>query len=206
MGVGAYVAALATIPPAIKDSTAARRCRAALRDVELGFLPAVGAATARHRRRRAGRGHRAHAHGGERDGDGHDRPAGDRVRGVRVLGRGHARRPGPVRRPGADHDLVGARPSPWPRSPSRACSARAGAGSTLRASREDALAASALGVDVVRLRLGAWVLSAALMGAGGALWAQYNLAFGPRQFFFAQTFAVLAMIVVGGLASVSAGR
>jgi branched-chain amino acid transport system permease protein len=77
------------------------------------------------------------------------------------------------------------------------------AGLTLRASREDALAAGALGVDVVRLRLGAWVLSGALMGTGGALWAQYNLAFGPRQFFFAQTFSVLAMIVVGGLASVS---
>ena len=42
------------------------------------------------------------------------------------------------------------------------------------------------------------------MGAGGGLWAQYNIAFGPRQFFFAQTFAVLAMIVVGGLASVAA--
>jgi branched-chain amino acid transport system permease protein len=77
------------------------------------------------------------------------------------------------------------------------------AGLRLRASREDALAAGALGVDVVRLRLVAWVLSGALMGAGGALWAQYNLAFGPRQFFFAQTFSVLAMIVVGGLASVS---
>jgi branched-chain amino acid transport system permease protein len=76
-------------------------------------------------------------------------------------------------------------------------------GLTLRASREDALAAGALGVDVVRLRLGAWVLSGALMGAGGARWAQYNLAFGPRQFFFTQTFSVLAMIVVGGMASVS---
>lgn len=76
-------------------------------------------------------------------------------------------------------------------------------GLTLRASREDPLAAAALGVDVVRLRLGAWVLSGALMGCGGALWAQYNLAFGPRQFFFAQTFSILAMLVVGGIASVS---
>ena len=75
-------------------------------------------------------------------------------------------------------------------------------GLTLRSSREDRLAASALGVDVVRLRLGAWVLSSALMGAAAALGAvQHRL--GPRQFFFAQTFAVLAMIVVGGLASVS---
>ena len=41
------------------------------------------------------------------------------------------------------------------------------------------------------------------MAMGGALWAQYNLAFGPKQFFFALTFNLLAMLVVGGLASVS---
>ena len=41
------------------------------------------------------------------------------------------------------------------------------------------------------------------MGMGGAIWAQYNLAFDPKQFFFTQTFNILAMIVVGGLASVS---
>jgi branched-chain amino acid transport system permease protein len=38
---------------------------------------------------------------------------------------------------------------------------------------------------------------------GGALWAQYNLALGPAQFSFDQTFPLLAMLVVGGLASVS---
>ena len=32
----------------------------------------------------------------------------------------------------------------------------------------------------MRLRLVGWVLSAALMGVGGGLWAQYNIAFGPR--------------------------
>jgi len=77
------------------------------------------------------------------------------------------------------------------------------AGLKLRASRTDALAAEALGVDVVRLRFVAWVLSGFLMGMGGALWAQFNIAFGPRQFFFAQTFNLLAMLVVGGLASAS---
>ena len=41
------------------------------------------------------------------------------------------------------------------------------------------------------------------MGVGGALWAQYNIAFGPKQFFFALTFNLLAMLVVGGLGSVS---
>jgi pimeloyl-ACP methyl ester carboxylesterase/branched-subunit amino acid ABC-type transport system permease component len=76
-------------------------------------------------------------------------------------------------------------------------------GLKLRASREDALAAAALGADVRRLRLVAWVLSASLMGIGGAVWAQYNLAFGPQQFSFDQTFGLLAMLVVGGLANVS---
>lgn len=76
-------------------------------------------------------------------------------------------------------------------------------GLKLRSSRTDALAAEALGADVVRLRFGAWVLSGFLMAMGGALWAQFNIAFGPKQFFFAQTFNLLAMLVVGGLASTS---
>lgn len=76
-------------------------------------------------------------------------------------------------------------------------------GLKLRASRTDSLAAEALGANVIRLRWLAWTLSGAIMGAGGALWAQYNIAFGPRQFFFVQTFNLLAMLVVGGLASTS---
>jgi branched-chain amino acid transport system permease protein len=77
------------------------------------------------------------------------------------------------------------------------------AGLKLRASRTDPLAAEALGADIVRLRWVAWTISGGLMAMGGALWAQYNIAFGPKQFFFAQTFNLLAMLVVGGLASVS---
>jgi branched-chain amino acid transport system permease protein len=77
------------------------------------------------------------------------------------------------------------------------------AGLKLRASRADPVAAEALGANVVRLRYVAWVLSGAIMGMGGGIWAQYNLAFDPKQFFFTQTFNILAMIVVGGLASVS---
>jgi ABC-type branched-subunit amino acid transport system permease subunit/pimeloyl-ACP methyl ester carboxylesterase len=76
-------------------------------------------------------------------------------------------------------------------------------GLKLRASREDSLAAAALGTDVRRMRLVAFVLSASLMGVGGAVWAQYNLAFAPQQFYFDQTFNLLAMLVVGGLANVS---
>lgn len=76
-------------------------------------------------------------------------------------------------------------------------------GVRLRATREDPIAAAALGIDVARARLGAWVVSAAMAGAAGALWGHANLAFGPDQFFFTATFAVLATLVVGGLSSVT---
>jgi branched-chain amino acid transport system permease protein len=77
------------------------------------------------------------------------------------------------------------------------------AGLRVQATREDPLAAAASGVNVPLARLGAWVLSAAIMGAGGALWAQAFLAFGPDEFFFDSTFALLAMLVIGGRASVT---
>jgi branched-chain amino acid transport system permease protein len=77
------------------------------------------------------------------------------------------------------------------------------AGTMLRASRADPVAAEALGANVVLLRWIAWPVSGFIMGTGGGLWAEYNIAFGPRQFFFSLTFALLAVLVVGGLGSVS---
>jgi branched-chain amino acid transport system permease protein len=76
-------------------------------------------------------------------------------------------------------------------------------GLRLRASREDSLAAEATGVSVVRVRFVAWALSAAVCGAAGSIWAQYNLAFGPNQFFFTMIFGVLAILVIGGTSTVS---
>jgi branched-chain amino acid transport system permease protein len=76
-------------------------------------------------------------------------------------------------------------------------------GLRVQASREDPLAAQASGVNVVRTRLIVWVVSASVSAGAGALWAQYNLAFAPSQFYWAQVFAALSMIVIGGLATVS---
>jgi branched-chain amino acid transport system permease protein len=76
-------------------------------------------------------------------------------------------------------------------------------GLQLRASRTEPIAAEAAGVNVVRVRWYSWTLSAAIMGIGGAAWAQYNIAVNPSHFFFALTFSLLAMLVVGGLGSVS---
>ena len=76
-------------------------------------------------------------------------------------------------------------------------------GLQLQATREDPLAASASGVSVHRVRLQAWILSGFIGGVAGSLWAQYNLAFGPAQFYFAAVFSILSMLVIGGMASVS---
>ena len=201
MGVGAYVAAIASIPPAIKDSTLPA-LPSALRDLELGFLPAVAAAmliTAVV----------ALAVGVVLTRMEENAMAMATI-GVLVIAFVVFESWDEVTRGAQGLFGIPAQTTIW-WALAFALAAIAVArlfresrrGLELRASSEDALAASALGVDVVRLRLLAWVLSGALMGAGGALWAQYNLAFGPRQFFFAQTFAVLAMIVVGGFSSVS---
>lgn len=76
-------------------------------------------------------------------------------------------------------------------------------GLQLQAARDDRLAAQSLGVDVPSVRLAGWTVSALLMGAGGALWAHNNLAFGPDQFYYAETFTLLSMLVIGGLRSVA---
>jgi branched-chain amino acid transport system permease protein len=76
-------------------------------------------------------------------------------------------------------------------------------GRQLRATRDNPLAAASLGVDVVRTRLWAWVLSAAIMGIGGSLFAQYNLAFDPTSFYFDETFLLLSILIIGGAATVS---
>ena len=78
-----------------------------------------------------------------------------------------------------------------------------GPGLRLRATREDSLSAASVGTNVVRNRYGAWILSAAMMGAAGSLWAQSVIAFNANQFYFSITFALLAMLVIGGRTSLS---
>ena len=78
-----------------------------------------------------------------------------------------------------------------------------GPGLRLRATREDPLSAASVGTNVVRTRYGVWLLSAAMMGAAGSLWAQSVIAFNANQFYFSITFALLAMLVVGGRTSLT---
>lgn len=76
-------------------------------------------------------------------------------------------------------------------------------GSCLRATREDAVAAQSLGINVGRERSIAFVLSAFCVGCGGSLYAQYLGAFNPGQFYLDLTFLTIAMLIIGGMGSLS---
>jgi branched-chain amino acid transport system permease protein len=61
----------------------------------------------------------------------------------------------------------------------------------------------ASGSGIHRERLLAWVISAAVVGAAGALDAQYLGALSPTDFWLPLTFLSLAMLVVGGARSLT---
>ena len=71
-------------------------------------------------------------------------------------------------------------------------------GLQLRASREDPVAAVAMGVRVQRLRLFAWVLSASIIGLGGALLAHFLGIIDPDAFYLRTTFLIMSMLLLGG--------
>lgn len=76
-------------------------------------------------------------------------------------------------------------------------------GLQLRASSEDLAAASAVGVHMRQLRLAAWMISALVLASAGALFALYVGTISPNSFYFDLTFLTLAMLIVGGMHSVS---
>ncbi|MCE2523309.1 MAG: branched-chain amino acid ABC transporter ATP-binding protein/permease [Rhodobacteraceae bacterium] len=76
-------------------------------------------------------------------------------------------------------------------------------GLRLRAGRENATAAASVGISVPRERFIALVLSAGLMALSGALIAHFLGAFSPKKFYFTDTFFLLAMLIVGGMTTVS---
>ncbi len=76
-------------------------------------------------------------------------------------------------------------------------------GLMLRASRDDEVAAKASAVNIVRVRLVAFVISAAVVGTGGALWGHFLGVLTADTFYLTLSFVTLAMLVVGGLGSLS---
>jgi branched-chain amino acid transport system permease protein len=68
--------------------------------------------------------------------------------------------------------------------------------------REDEGAAATLGVPIVRTKLLAYGVGAALGGMSGAFLASYLSTVNPHQFTFSFSIFILAMVVVGGLGSI----
>jgi branched-chain amino acid transport system permease protein len=77
------------------------------------------------------------------------------------------------------------------------------AGLKLRASREDEIASISVGVDVRKQRFIAWLIGAVLAGAAGGLLGHFLGAFSPKDFYFNLTFLLLAMLILGGITTVS---
>jgi branched-chain amino acid transport system permease protein len=68
--------------------------------------------------------------------------------------------------------------------------------------REDEVAAASMGVPLVRTKLLAYAIGAALGGAAGSFLGAYNQAINSNQFPFSFSILVLAMIILGGLGSI----
>ncbi|WP_290546604.1 branched-chain amino acid ABC transporter ATP-binding protein/permease [Aestuariivirga sp.] len=76
-------------------------------------------------------------------------------------------------------------------------------GLRLRAARENEVAAAASGVDVRLSRRKGWAVSIAMSVLVGALYGSFLGAFSPKDFYFDLIFTLVAMLIVGGMLTVS---
>lgn len=76
-------------------------------------------------------------------------------------------------------------------------------GMKLRASRDNMHAASAIGINVVKYRWIAFVISAFVAGFAGGLWGHFITSFQSDAFYFKMTFLVLMMLIVGGTQTIT---
>ena len=81
--------------------------------------------------------------------------------------------------------------------------ANSASGLALRATREDEVAASASGINMYRHRLPSLVLSGFFTGVSGALLGHSIGVLNPDSFYLGITFISLAMLVIGGVGSLS---
>jgi branched-chain amino acid transport system permease protein len=80
---------------------------------------------------------------------------------------------------------------------------RSATGMRLKASREDEVAARSIGIGIHNERRLAFVLSAFFVGAAGGLYAEQLGTLTPDTIYLATTFLIIAMLVVGGIRSLS---
>jgi len=75
-------------------------------------------------------------------------------------------------------------------------------GRAWKAIREDELAAAAMGIPVVRMKLFGFAVGASFASAVGVLFAAKQVFINPESFTFMESIGVLAMVIVGGMGSV----
>jgi branched-chain amino acid transport system permease protein len=68
--------------------------------------------------------------------------------------------------------------------------------------REDEVAAAAMGVPVVRMKLTAFAIGACTAGVGGVVFAQSINTVSPNSFTVIQSVLILCMVVIGGMGSI----
>ncbi len=76
-------------------------------------------------------------------------------------------------------------------------------GRAMFAIRDDEVAAEALGVDTTRYKVVAFVFGAFFAGVAGGLFAHYLSYLNPNSFTFIKSIEVIAMVVLGGMGSLS---
>jgi branched-chain amino acid transport system permease protein len=76
-------------------------------------------------------------------------------------------------------------------------------GLALRSVRDDRIAGQAIGLSVLRTRLVAFVIGAFFAGVGGSLYGHYLGSFSSHTFYFPMMISLIAMLVLGGMSSVS---
>jgi branched-chain amino acid transport system permease protein len=76
-------------------------------------------------------------------------------------------------------------------------------GRALLAIRENEVAAEAMGVNTTSYKVGAFVVSSAVAGVAGGLFAHYLSYINPSSFDFMKSVEIVVMVVLGGMGSVS---
>lgn len=68
---------------------------------------------------------------------------------------------------------------------------------------KDQTLASTLGIDVVRYKIYAFIIGSFIVGLGGPLWVHYTGSMHPEVFGLVFVFQIIAMLVVGGIGTIS---
>ena len=76
-------------------------------------------------------------------------------------------------------------------------------GRAWNALREDELAASAMGINLVKTKLSAFAMGATFSGFAGAFYAAYISAIFPSVFDFSVSVIILCMVILGGLGNMT---